>query len=281
MLRSTTGVRCSIRSVQSPTTSDVRHVDRSRARWSQRWPISSQTWVAYSQFSAIRVTGSPGSRALSPSLPLRPFGPDSRRSRALPSPLRLCDHPRRSAASDRPPPLADASEGAVHVVPSPRHARPRGNRSAAAAIVRADARFPEGATFVHTVLHEPDKAALAAGGPIDRELEVQLVTGPGLGVTEAIVSLTQGEVTSWEFVEGVRPTLLFGEAAHTIFTTKEHPDYVAALAARHHRRRQRADRPVARGGLRLRGRDRPAHRGASRSCAPTPRTTGTPGRSRA
>ncbi|MGZ4711653.1 MAG: primary-amine oxidase [Acidimicrobiia bacterium] len=104
--------------------------------------------------------------------------------------------------------------------------------SAASAVVRSDARFPEGATFVHVVLHEPTKDELAGVGPVDRAAEVQLVSGPGLGVIEVVVSLTAGTVRTWERVEGVRPTLLFGEAAHAIFTTKEHPDYVAALAKR-------------------------------------------------
>jgi primary-amine oxidase len=103
--------------------------------------------------------------------------------------------------------------------------------STAGAVVRADARFPEGARFVHVVVHEPDKGELAAGIAV-RAAEVQLVDGPGLGAIEVVVELDKGTVTRWEHVEGVRPTLLFGEAAHAIFTTKEHPDYVAALAKR-------------------------------------------------
>src|SRR3954451_20279761 len=103
--------------------------------------------------------------------------------------------------------------------------------SRASGIVRTDPRFTDGATFVHVVLHEPDKAALAAGSA-DRHVRVELVTGPGLGVDEVIVSLTAGAVLTWETLPDVRPTLLFGEAANAIFTTKEHPDYVAALARR-------------------------------------------------
>src|SRR6478672_1913859 len=101
----------------------------------------------------------------------------------------------------------------------------------ASAIVQADARFPEGATFVHIVVHEPDKADLAAGAA-PRAVEVQLVDGPGLGVIEVLVGLDDGAIRSWDVVEGVRPTLLFGEAMNAIFTTKEHPDYIAALARR-------------------------------------------------
>ena len=101
----------------------------------------------------------------------------------------------------------------------------------ASAAVRTDPRFPAAATFVHVVLHEPDKAELVSGTSV-RAVEVQLVDGPGLGVIEVVVSLADDSIVSWEVVEGVRPTLLFGEAMHAIFTTKEHPDYIAALARR-------------------------------------------------
>ncbi len=103
--------------------------------------------------------------------------------------------------------------------------------SAASAIARADERFPDPATFVHVILDEPTKAELGAG-PVDRRAAIQLVSGPGVGVTEIVVSLTTSTVLSWEFVAGVRPTLLFGEAANAIFTTRAHPEYIAALARR-------------------------------------------------
>ena len=103
--------------------------------------------------------------------------------------------------------------------------------SRASAAVRTDARFPADATFVHIVLHEPDKADLVQGTAV-RAAEVQLVAGPGLGVIEVVVSLRDDSMVSWDAVEGVRPTLLFGEAMHAIFTTKEHPEYIAALARR-------------------------------------------------
>ena len=103
--------------------------------------------------------------------------------------------------------------------------------SAASRIVRADERFTEDAGFVHVVLHEPDKVALA-GGAVDREVRIELVTGPGVGVDEVIVSLAGDAVVSWETIPNVRPTLLFGEAVNAVFTTREHPEYVAALARR-------------------------------------------------
>ena len=56
--------------------------------------------------------------------------------------------------------------------------------------------------------------------------------GPDLELWEVVVSVTGGEVRSWEVVTGQRPTLLFHESANAIFTTKAHPEYQAALARR-------------------------------------------------
>ncbi len=102
-------------------------------------------------------------------------------------------------------------------------------------ILRASGKVPDGALFAHMVLHEPDKGTLAAwrpGQPFDREVRVVIVSGPGVGVEEAVVSVTAGEVRSIRTVEGMRPALLMTEAINAIFTTKEHPDYIAALAKR-------------------------------------------------
>ncbi len=107
--------------------------------------------------------------------------------------------------------------------------------SHASRIVRESPQWTEGATFVHVILDEPHKDETArgtAGEPVDRRVQVQLVTGPEIDVTEIVVSLTSNTVLRWDVVPGMRPTLLFGEAAHAIFTTKEHPDYIAALARR-------------------------------------------------
>ena len=54
--------------------------------------------------------------------------------------------------------------------------------SRAGAIVRADARFPEGATFVHVVAPRARQGRRWRPAPPDRAVEVQLVDGPGLGV---------------------------------------------------------------------------------------------------
>ncbi|MGH8977131.1 MAG: primary-amine oxidase, partial [Acidimicrobiia bacterium] len=105
----------------------------------------------------------------------------------------------------------------------------------AVAIVRGTGRIPDGALFAHVVLHEPDKTELAQwkeGDPVDRQVRVQVVPGPDLHLIEIVVSVTRGEIVEWRTVEGMRSALLMTEAMNAIFTTKEHPDYIAALARR-------------------------------------------------
>ncbi|HEY3724739.1 MAG TPA: primary-amine oxidase [Acidimicrobiia bacterium] len=102
-------------------------------------------------------------------------------------------------------------------------------------IMRATGKLTDAARFAHVVLHEPDKDALAQwkpGDPVDRELRALVVPGPELQMIDVVVSVTAGEVRRWDEVEGMRPALLFVEAMYAIFTTKEHPEYIAALARR-------------------------------------------------
>lgn len=105
----------------------------------------------------------------------------------------------------------------------------------AAELVRGTGRLPEGALFAHVVLHEPAKEELARwkpGDPIDREVRALVVPGPELTMIEAVVSVTSGEVREWREIEGMRSALLMTEAINAIFTTKEHPEYQAAMARR-------------------------------------------------
>ena len=106
---------------------------------------------------------------------------------------------------------------------------------AAVAILRADERIGPDAPFVHVVLHEPAKAELLAwapGDPVDREVRALAVTGPGLHLVEAIVSVTTGELRHLEIVEGMRPALLFGESIDAVVKVKEHPEWQAAMRKR-------------------------------------------------
>ena len=96
-------------------------------------------------------------------------------------------------------------------------------------------RLPDGARYIHVVLHEPTKDAVAAhtpGDPVDREVALQLVAGSALEVIEVIVSVTAGEVREYRVVEGVRPTLLFGESYDAITEVRAHPEWQAAMRKR-------------------------------------------------
>jgi primary-amine oxidase len=101
--------------------------------------------------------------------------------------------------------------------------------------VKATGKVADDALFAHVVLDEPDKDAVAQwqpGDAHDRRVRIQVVPGPELLVIEVIVSVTRREVVEWREMVGMRPTLLMHEAANAIFTTKDHPEYLAALARR-------------------------------------------------
>ena len=130
----------------------------------------------------------------------------------------------------------------------------------AAAIVRADARSPRPRVRARRAPRARQGRARGRAPPCGPR-EVRSSPGPSWRDRGGRRRSTRGEVREWEHVEGMRPALLFGEAMNAIFTTKEHPDYVAALA-----RRGITDLdnvqidPWPAGVVRLRRRDRPAHR---------------------
>ena len=99
--------------------------------------------------------------------------------------------------------------------------------SQAAAAVRADSRFPDGAFFAHLRLHEPTKAVLAAwtpGHPVTRAVEALVVPPGDLIAIEVVVEVPSGEITQWDVHEDVHPALLFTESMHAIIAVKEHPE---------------------------------------------------------
>jgi primary-amine oxidase len=104
-----------------------------------------------------------------------------------------------------------------------------------AEVLRESGRVAGDVLFASIVLHEPAKEVLTRwrpGDPVDRELRVVIVPGPENVVIETVVSVTKREIRSWVEIEDVRPALLMTEAMNAIFTTKEHPEYLAALARR-------------------------------------------------
>ena len=91
------------------------------------------------------------------------------------------------------------------------------------------------AVVVHVVLEEPHKADLArwsAGDPVERRVRALVLPGPDLTMVELVIDLVREQVVERTVIEGMRPTLLFGESFGAILACIEHPDYVAALARR-------------------------------------------------
>ncbi|WP_426574716.1 primary-amine oxidase [Aquihabitans sp. McL0605] len=107
--------------------------------------------------------------------------------------------------------------------------------TAAHAVLSAAGELPEGATVVHIVLVEPDKADLAAwtpGTPFDRRVKALILPGPELTMIELVISVTEGAIVDRTVIEGMRPALLMGESFLAMLACKDHPGYVAALARR-------------------------------------------------
>jgi len=83
--------------------------------------------------------------------------------------------------------------------------------SAASAIVKREKDLGPDARFVFIQLHEPPKEVLRAGGEAPREAFVLLRDRGRLGVTEAVVSLTDDRVVSYDHREGVQAPITFEE----------------------------------------------------------------------
>src|SRR3954467_1289272 len=82
-----------------------------------------------------------------------------------------------------------------------------GEISAATAILKAEKQLAPTARFVFVSLHEPPKAAVQAGGGGPREAFVVLYEKAERKTYEAVVSLTEQSVVSWQHIEGVQPPI--------------------------------------------------------------------------
>jgi primary-amine oxidase len=86
--------------------------------------------------------------------------------------------------------------------------------TAAAAIVRGDARWNEGTLFVRISLQEPPKAEVLSyreGAAIERRAFVVLRDRRARATAEAVVSITDRAVRSWEVIPGAQPSITFDE----------------------------------------------------------------------
>src|SRR5207248_4769383 len=92
------------------------------------------------------------------------------------------------------------------------------------------------ARFTSITLHEPPKEQVLAfridGEAIDREAEIILLDPSQPGAFEALVSLSQGKLLSWEYVQGVQPAVTFEEILEVEDLVKQDPQFQAVLARR-------------------------------------------------
>jgi primary-amine oxidase len=106
----------------------------------------------------------------------------------------------------------------------------------AVAILRAERELPATIRFSTVELREPAKAEVLAwhnaADPISREAFAILLDRADGSVVEAVVSLTERAVTSWEPVPGVQPRILLEEFVECEEMLKRNPEFLAALAAR-------------------------------------------------
>ncbi len=109
--------------------------------------------------------------------------------------------------------------------------------AAACQLVAGRASDPERLRFAYVGLCEPPKDAVRAADrgetfTPDRRVRMQLIEGPEADVTEAIVSVTRGEVDRWEVVHGVRPALQIEESIMVLAALHGHEEWNAALERR-------------------------------------------------
>ncbi len=107
--------------------------------------------------------------------------------------------------------------------------------TAAVDVVKATGRLTDDARFAAVTLEEPTKhelAGFAAGGQVARRLRLSIVPGPDTSLIDATVDVDAGAVVAWRDLGGARPALGLDESFNAIIALHDHPDWVAALAAR-------------------------------------------------
>jgi primary-amine oxidase len=91
--------------------------------------------------------------------------------------------------------------------------------------------------YAYVGLSEPPKDLVRAfdrgeNVAVDRCVRLQILQGPEASVTEAIVSVTRGEVDQWRVVDDVRPGLQMEDAMATLIALHENDAWNEALARR-------------------------------------------------
>ena len=105
----------------------------------------------------------------------------------------------------------------------------------AASILKAQRQLGDRVRFETIVLQEPDKAAVGnfrPGDAIERNALLVILDNAAAATYEAVVSLNERRVTSWQHVPGVQPRIMFDEFAECEAVVKANPEFQAALRLR-------------------------------------------------
>ncbi len=102
----------------------------------------------------------------------------------------------------------------------------------ASSILKAEKALAATARFVFISLHEPAKAAVQAGRPVAREAFVVLYEKAERKTYEAVVSLTDRSVVSFEHIEGVQPPITAEEFMACEELVQSDPQWQAAMRLR-------------------------------------------------
>jgi primary-amine oxidase len=102
-------------------------------------------------------------------------------------------------------------------------------------VVRTERQAGDSFRFPVVALHEPAKSTVLnykAGDPIHREAFLVLLDNATGKTYEAIVSLSEQRIISWQHIPEVQPNIMADELAECEAAVKAHPDFQAALDKR-------------------------------------------------
>ena len=105
----------------------------------------------------------------------------------------------------------------------------------ASATLKAQRQLGPRVRFETIVLKEPEKKDILSfrlGDPIRRQAFLVILDNDDGATYEAIVSLHEGQVTSWKHVAGVQPRIMVDEFSECEAAVKANPDFLAALRER-------------------------------------------------
>lgn len=106
---------------------------------------------------------------------------------------------------------------------------------ASVSILKTDSRMTDAHRIVSLELNEPDKQAVLSYTPgmsIGREAFVTMLDRSSATCVEAVISLTEGIVTSWLVIEGAQPAIMLDEFSECEEAVKRCPEFIEALHKR-------------------------------------------------